>query len=140
MCLGAVLDQGDVAGAAKRLDPVEIGRLAIQMHDHDRADGRQPGRRVFQHAVQCIGVHCEVDGVDIDQQGRRPGHLDRGHSRHGGVRHGDDGAAGSDAQSAQGERNCVGAIAAADGVRQAKPGGEFSLEGATFVAQDIPAG
>jgi hypothetical protein len=81
-----------------------------------------------------------VKRVDVDQHGGGAGHLDRGDGGHGGVGDGDDGAAGTDSQSAQGQGDGVGAVAATDHGRDIKPGGERGLEGLKLAAEDVPAG
>ena len=114
--------------------------MPVEVHGDDGADRRHARGRAFQDVLQRGRVHGVVDGVDVDQQRRRAGHLDRGNGGDGGVGHGDDRAAAPDAQAAQRQGDGIGAVAAADHGGNAQPSGELGLEGADFVAEDIPAG
>ena len=119
---------------------VEVAGLAVEMHRDHRADRRQAGRRVVQHGDQLVRVHGVGVGVDVEQQRRRADHLDRGDRGDRGVGDGGDRRTRPDAQAAQGQRQRVGAVGAADGALRALPGGVFLLEGLAFLAEDVPAG
>ena len=140
MRLRAVLDHRDAMPAAGRDDRLERGRLAVEMHRDHRADRRHAGRRMRQHLGQFAGIHRVEIRLDVDQHRRRADHLDRGHRGNRGVRHRHHAHARSDAQRAQRQRQCIGAVAAADRRGRAQPGGELGLERAHLLAEDVPAG
>ena len=119
--LGGVLEHGH----AQRLDLCDGREVAEQVHgDHGlRARGERGAHRVGGDAV---GV-----GVDVAEHrggARRGDRLGGGVEAEGGHHHL---VARADAHRAQGDRDRVGAVGHADGVRGAAVGGELLLEGGT---------
>jgi hypothetical protein len=100
---------------------------------------RSAGRRVLEHRGELVRVHGVVVRLDVEQQRRRAGHLDRRDGGDGGVRDGGDGRALANAEAAQDQRQRVGAVGAAHRAAQAEPSGEFALEGLALLAEDVPA-
>ena len=90
--------RGDGTAAGSRSRSAGWPYRCTSDHSFDR---RQSGRRRLQRALQRVGVHREMDRIDIDQQRRCAGHFDRGDRRDGGVGDGHDGAPWSDVEPAQ---------------------------------------
>ncbi len=110
---------------------VERRRLAVEMHRNHRSGAAW--RRRLEGSLQRRRVHAKPAVLDIDQDRGRAGALDRGDGGHRGVRHGKDQIARADPAGAQALDNSssVGAVAAADTVRDADKPGKPRLERAS---------
>ena len=130
MRLSGVLKDEQAVTFRHRLDRVHLGRLAVQMHRHDRARSRR-NRPLDTARVEGIGAWVYVDR-DRNGSNVRNGEpaRDKGLSRH------DDFVPRANPGGAQHKTQSVKAIAYADGMFRAAVGGEFALEGLEFRPED----
>ena len=131
--LAAVLDHREVMPRRNPFDRSHVGGLAVEMNRHDRAGPGSYGRN------DAFRVDREANRIDVGEHGTRAGHHDRQGGVRCGERRGDHLIARPDAERAQHERDGVGAVADANGVRRASRGGEFRFERLDFRSQHEPA-
>ena len=133
MRLAAVLDDGEAVTRGDALDRRHVGRLAVEMHRHDRARARTHTLR------NPIGIDRAALRVDVREHGSRAGHHDRERAVCRRERRRDHFVAGADTESAQDESDGVGSVTDADRMGRAGSGGEFLLEADDFGSEDEPS-
>lgn len=79
MRLRAILDDFQAVSQCDPEDWIDVGRLTVEMHGHDRLGSGS------QQWFDPARVHREIPGLDVRQHGSRARHFDRGDGRHGGV-------------------------------------------------------
>ena len=119
MRLAAILDDGERASCGDAANRVHIGRLAVQVHGHDRPRSRGDG------GVTGGGVDRQRIRLDVDDHRPGAGGDHRQTGIRGGHRRDDDLVAGADVEGAKRERDRIGAVADADRMGGAAGGGEL---------------
>ena len=133
MRLRAVLDHLDVVAARDLQNRPQVGRLAIHMDGNDgprpRGDGTLEERRIERVELR----------IDVHQDGRGARQLNGGHGRDGGVRHGDDFVAGTDAARRERDMERFGPASDADPMIDTDEARELPFERGGFASEDVPA-
>ena len=134
MGLAGVLDDGQAVPVGDGRDRVHVGRQAEQVDRADRAGPRRD-RRLDPRGVDVVGV-----GLDVDEDGRRPGGQDRADGRVERVADGDDLVARPEAEALEDAHQRDGAVADRDRVLRADEGREALLQlGDSPAAGEHPA-
>ncbi len=144
--LGGILDHLQSVPARDRHQRIHIGRLAVQMHGHQRLDPAAGGTVdqsvALRHAVITDeGLHrgrrhIEGLGVDIAENRPRPGARDRSRGCKEGKGRGDDLIARADVQGHQREQQSIGAGRYADAGRRPAVARDLLLESVHVRAQN----
>ena len=103
--VGRVLDDGQLVGVGDRPQRRHVGELAVEVNGQDRS-GPWPHGPLDRRRVDQTGL-----GLDVGQDGPRPGLEDRVGRRGEGHRRGDDLVAGPDVERAQGDQHAQRAAA-----------------------------
>jgi hypothetical protein len=127
--LGAVLHDRD----AELHQRVEVGRLAVEVDGQDRL---RPRRQPPLHLRRIERIR---HGIDVREDGPRPGALDPDDRRHAGVRSRDHLVAGLDARRKERDRDRIGARRDADGMGGPAGLRERGLEALDLRREDVGA-
>ena len=122
MRLAAVFDERESLALGERGERRHVCGLAIQMHRQQR------GRAIGNRPLRSAWIQRQSFRIDIGEDRTSARHDDRDGRVRGGEWSRDDLVAGADAERAKNQRDRVGAVADADGVRRAGCGGELPLE------------
>ena len=128
--LRRVLDDRDAARLRRLDDRRHVGRLAEQVHRHDRLGPRRDGRD------RRVDVDVERVGIDVDQHRRRADAHDAAGGGEERIGRRDDLVAGADVERHQRREQRVGARRQADRVRHAEVRAQLALEAFDFRAAD----
>ena len=107
--------------------------MAVEMHRHQRL------RPLRHHPVRGLRGQVEGEGIDVGEDGARPGAEDGQRGEGGGERRGDHLVAGTHAQGLEGELEGLGAVGHRHAVRGTHARGQLRLEGLDLGAQDEAA-
>ena len=132
MRLTAVFNERQIVASGQRRECCHVGRLAIQVHRHERSRPRRDGcgaRARIHRQRPVIDVHDDRCGSGGDDRQRRVGSGDRRH---------DDFVARADPGRTQQQRDSVCPRSSADGESRAAGGGELGLERFELRAEDVP--
>ena len=124
--LAGVFDDGQAAARGELEDRIHVGRLAVEMHRHDRPGAR--GDRGLDGGRVDVGRVRQA----VDEDRRGAGVADRLGGSDEGVDRDDDLVAGADAGGLQGQAHGVGARADAGAEAGATELGEGRLEGSAL--------
>jgi hypothetical protein len=130
-CLGGVFQNGNAAGCADAGDGFHVRAAAEEM---DWADGFGVGV-LFEGVFQLGWIDVEGVGLDVDEYGARSDASDTACGCEEGVRGGDDGVAGLDAERHEEDELGVGTGGDADAVAGACRGADGFFEIFRFFAE-----
>ncbi len=132
--LGSVLDEDQVVALGDVPERLHVGALAEQVDDEDGAGARRDLVLDLER-VEVVG-----ERVDVAEDGAGAGAADGAGGGEEGEGGQDDLVAGAEVQGVQGQRQGVGAGAAADAVGDAAIAGQLVLQGGDLGSEDDLSG